>query len=444
MSDQAETQARTHGHPLSAFQSRELPRLRNRTTAENRDDHTQLWRKRSARILLTLIWARGVIPGLINFTSEKHVSYTIGQILSRNQTAEQVADALSVMLVAYSAWILLHKKRSRWRIAPGFIILAPTVYAIIDLSYRDTVTFQTVAYAATTGLVVAALGALALELSDLALIAYLSAATAAYCLAFMIAAPEQALFADQHGRIVTSSKSILRSGQLAGVFGHSNTLGIYAAMALPFCLLCRSRKAAYVSAGFLVAALIASSSRSALFATGVLMLLAAILTICRPKLQTLVLQTYSCAMLVIVLALPLLVNDPSAFTSRGAIWIYSLRAWERAPLFGSGSDWYEYAGLYVRGLGSQASSGHNLWITWLATGGVSLALVGLVSISSILAAARRQSRATTVPLLHLNLFLTISVLEYIWTGSATSELAWVVLVPFTVLLFHPAPRRDDS
>ena len=71
---------------------------------------------------------------------------------------------------------------------------------------------------------------------------------------------------------------------------------------------------------------------------------------------------------------PLLVNDPSAFTWRGIVWIKTREAIGVTPLFGRGSNWFEVVGSPFERLGG-AVDRHSQLLHMLVAGRLLLVLL---------------------------------------------------------------------
>jgi hypothetical protein len=411
-------------------------------TSELRAEERE-WRRRGFRILATLVWLRCTLPGALNYLTEVHLSLNIGQVAPRTPLSVLVANLLTVAIAGVSAWCLLHRARDpggpRW---PLLLLISFTLYGVLDQWGRGRLDARSIAYGLVTVLVILAVKALSPNLDQLTIIAKLAAATSLYCLAYALVSPQHANFGDSSGRINSSTKAIVGTNQLAGVFGHSNTLGLFCALTLPFVASIKPRGVRVLVIGALVTGIVASSSRASIFVATIFLVLLMIRALFNESIwrRTLFLSLgFSAAC---VLILPFMTDDPRMFTHRGAIWIVSLQQWRLSPIFGQGVDWYESAALYSRGLGAQASSGHNLVVTWLATGGLIVASLGFLTLGSLSArVVWHMRRGSAVPAIFLLAFMVASIVEYIWVNSISGELYFVVGFPTAAILLM---RRCDG
>ena len=83
-------------------------------------------------------------------------------------------------------------------------------------------------------------------------------------------------------------------------------------------------------------------------------------------------------------------NDAGAFTARGRIWAGSLEAATQSWLAGLGPSWFATVGLSTQALGSEANSGHNLFVHVAVTSG----LIGLLVYGALFARLAMSMRGS--------------------------------------------------
>src|SRR6187551_3743626 len=174
---------------------------------------------------------------------------------------------------------------------------------------------------------------------------------------------------------MASEKALVSNWQLAGPFTHSNLLGIYCVLSLSLIPIIVSVRWRILNASVLCAAIIASASRTALLAAGVLALWWIICWL-RSVISVRAAGTALTGLFAAtVLVLPLLSWDPVAFTRRGHIWATSLSAWKESRLVGLGIEWFETTATSVRYFGDWGHTdtvqhGHNLVVDTLVRSGL--------------------------------------------------------------------------
>jgi hypothetical protein len=246
----------------------------------------------------------------------------------------------------------------------------------------------------------------------------------------------------------TSDKPIIGGMGLAGPFGHSNSLGAYCVLALALVPLISSLRWKILNTLFLCATIMASSSRTALIAAGIVILW---WVICRFQSVINIRRTgtvlvYSCAATAAVL--PLLNSNPRAFSGRGYIWSESLAILQESPILGLGMNWLRDSARSSSSIDNWADSGsgHNLVIDHLVTSG----LVGICLLVFVLAAAIYSVRAFEIKSHQiacfglLITFLVLSITESYWTLLPTSQLFPVVGFVLAVLIVARPDKRTPN
>lgn len=391
-------------------------------------------------VLVALIVARAVVPGVVTYRTQIHRALFTSDVNVRPHDANSVAAALSAVL---ALWVLValvtkapRREDIRGLVVVGLLLALPAVHfrSLPKHQWLDIV---------LSGAVALALWRRRAGAPELAALGLFAAIACAWAVTQGLLYPAHAMFADHYGNFGRSTKSLIGTDQLAGPFGHSNTLGIFAALAVPLVALQPRRAVRWGAYSVLVWAAAWSSCRGALIALVLYFLVKAVRFLAPKKLANLG-KWWVVGALVAVAAIPLTTTDPTAFTRRGEIWIVSLQAWRSAWAFGFGDDWYSQAGHFVNNLGDEASSGHNLLIGALATSGAfgaALILWSLLRGSRLLAKGEDQWPDRT---LYFGVFLTVSVLEYLWGFAMGAELSPVVAVPIIVALVCPDALEQDQ
>lgn len=212
------------------------------------------------------------------------------------------------------------------------------------------------------------------KFEDLRLLGHLGAIVAAVSMLGWLVAPAMVLMS---AGLAHAEKSVTGAPLLAGIFSHSNLLGLFLTASLPFAFLERRFLLRWSMVLSIAAALVLTSSRTALFGAGVV-LGAILLGWLLPRLAFRAVTAVGLvALSIAVVQVPFTETDPSAYTERGGIWMYNIGLLPGHWLSGLGAWYYSdtYA-QFVSALSTAASHAHNTLLTMLVMGG--LALVGAV------------------------------------------------------------------
>lgn len=404
---------------------------------------------RAFRVIAGLVVARAVGPGAVNYLQQPHYSSYVTDVVSRTALAENVADVTTVVLALYCLFVTVRPGAARGA-AGGTIVFCLAIVSWSLLAYPD-VTRLDVANAVLTVLVAVAVWRTGPSLRSLSTVSGLAAVVALFAMVGGLWQPETFMFADRFGQLGRSEKALIGSDQLAGPFGHSNTLGIFCALALPLALLLSTRRARWLVVLVLSAALVWSSSRTSLLAVALVGAAALVAVVLPLRLRLRAGLVGLAGVLAWATILPFVTDDPRAFTRRGAIWQVSLDAWSDARWTGHGLDWYLTEGVMIPVIGREASSGHNLVVHALTVGGllgVGLVLVALAPALRVAARGAADPTQRCGPVIgFLLVFGILSTLEFAWVTSPTQELFPVVGFVVATLAAVAVPPRvaaDDN
>ena len=279
---------------------------------------------------------------------------------------------------------------------------------------------------------------------DLVVLGYVGAVVAAGSIVVMYLSPSTVLIS---GGVGLFEKSITGAPLLAGIFSHSNILGMYLAFTLPFVFLLPWWPLRWAAFGVVAWALVLTSSRTALVGAGVIV---AVLLLSRllPRPAFLAVSGVGAVgALITVISLPFRETDPEAYTYRGAIWIHNRAALGDHGLFGLGAHWYadNYAALRDA-LSSAASHGHNLVLTTLVLGGA-FVLAGwlIVLFLAFTGSAGDPVRSTSVVGIAFVLgLLAVGATETPFALVGWGPLSASVLIPLFVLATRRGIEREEA
>lgn len=212
------------------------------------------------------------------------------------------------------------------------------------------------------------------------------------------------------------------------------------------CTLALSRRTRNVTLLIITVALLWSASRTGLYSLGAGLLVAWILPLLRGGMRSFAVTFAAAAAGAVVVVLPLTNDSLRAFSDRGQIWIGSLDAWTNNPLTGNGINWYSQIALVNNVLLPQAFHGHNLFVHWLATGGVVLVLAVLIFLIKALIVARDEAKSGQyLAASYLVGFLVMAALEVNISFRDLTPTFWVMVVPLAVIVLQkrvPHLRRQ--
>lgn len=385
-------------------------------------------------ILIVAVWLRGFLPGAINFLTDPHFS-TEGIIqVERSQVSQIASVSTQILLILSLAVIFAFRSNQRVLVFGFWVIIALASLHYIPRLVNERLNLNlTINFLVLIAVTIAILR-ISWFRSHFALIAYLGVFTVGYSIALGVFLPSLAAFPGL-------AKNFLGTFLLAGSFGHANTLGLASLLVIGFLSAIPKLSIRLASLSIAAVGLIWSGSRTA-FLAAILVALFWILrqVIIDRKSLTIFL---SLSVMFVCVSIPLLTTDYEAFTRRGRIWLVSLNEIGHSFLFGLGPDWYELQALYATDLGTQASSGHNLFIHLFTTGGIILvALLFLVLVSSAQKSLKVDFYQTPYSYWLIS-FLAISIAEYAFVYSVYSDLFFFTTFPLLVFfLGKPKMERE--
>ena len=378
-------------------------------------------------LLIVTVVVMAVLPDLVHYLFVKRDPEVID--FPRFPVSRNVSAAAAVGLFLVCSVIVVRRGRPRGNVG-GLILLllALLVPYLIGPDWPGKADILKIALAAA---VILAVWSIAAPIDALKWVSISGSIFGIYSIIGGLIAPEYINYR------VDSDKAFISNWQLAGPFAHSNALALYCLLALALSPLIASVRWRVLNVAILCTAIVASASRTALIAVGVLALW---WIFCRLRSMASV-RLAGTALIGIcaaaVLILPLLDWNPYAISGRGYAWATSLSAWRESRLLGLGVDWFTTTAHVSANPASWAfRQGHNLFIDTLAKSG----LVGICLLVLVLLAATRSARALddssqqVACFGYLIAFLVASTTEATWFLLPTMSLFPVVGLVFAVLL----------
>ena len=315
----------------------------------------------AVQVLLLAGWLRTVAPALALIIEGRGTDGKIASSTPLNNATETVTTAL---LAAVAMVIIIKNLHNRTR---GTVALGAFLAPIVATCVAAVLTDQTLGISAV-GYILAgvALWVSRPERRVLSIIGGLTTLTAAGSAAFALALPSYGLYPYS----VYGQKSYLGGTALVGPFAHPNVLALMLVLGLPFTAYVRGVQRAWCITVISIC-ILWTGSRSALvaiLAIGFVLVLRR-----RPRVAV---PALTCGTAMLVIALPVVVRDPTALTGRGRIWIQGLRDWSESPWVGYGPRYFgEQSQLVSPLLG--LTHGHNLMVHLVITGGL-VAVAGYI------------------------------------------------------------------
>lgn len=395
------------------------------------------------RLLVLLLWLYSTAGPISEAITTNRAFYTEGASVVAAPpvalTYALVDNGVPLLLLAVVCVGLLF---TRVDLGAAAVVSLPSVVLLTSqfLFGRDLAV--SIVVPALVGVLVVVAG---IRVSDLVVLGYLGGVVAAVSLVGAVTVPQNVFMSAGLAQV---EKSITGAPLLAGIFSHSNILGMFLAMSLPFAFLVKRWVIQFTIVAAIGTALVLTSSRTAL-SGAVVILAVAVLGWLLPRAPWRVLAAGGFVVAVAALfRIPFHETDPSAYTYRGGIWMFNIERWHENELFGLGATWYRdnYADL-KRYLSSAASHAHNEALTLLVQGGIVLvAAVAAIVVLAFVGAARQTRRTRGIAAMSFVLgFLVVSITETTFPILKWGPTSVVALVPLLVLAAdacrRPRPTR---
>lgn len=384
------------------------------------------------RATLVVLWLFGSLPSLVNgLLGGRTVLYTGFTLQTTAPAAAAIQGALAILLAGGAIVTVATHLAGIGSRRPG--VLPITLAAIlIPVFLSEPHRLQDVRTAALI-LVVLAVWAAQPDRGSLSLIGILTALGAGTSLLIGWLTPWGLMTgADQF-----AEKALTPLGTLAGVYNHSNTLGLALVIGSPFIMFVKTRSLRIACYAVVGIALVWSSSRSSIIAAGLLMLVVAFGRWTRRPAATTGIAFV--AALATIFVLPLSTSDPNAYSGRGLIWMATLLESDRSPVLGWGAAAFQPGSPIVNMVGYSSTHGHNLFTTVLGRHGtVGLALAVAALLTSAFLASKMTFRGVSLCIFPLALAFS-SIVEGRFDFDAINELSYAAIPAFLISASRVAP-----
>ncbi|AHC27853.1 hypothetical protein TS71_04465 [Mycolicibacterium neoaurum] len=230
----------------------------------------------------------------------------------------------------------------------------------------------------------------------------------------VLGASQSGLFLSDPTRMVANEKALFGGLLLNGLFPTSNQLGLALALGIPILMVTiKSRYWRWTSVAFVLAALVWTSARTSILISVVVI---AVLVMSGSRMRQALtigrLATVLAGFLVVVV--PFVFTDPTAFTNRAWIWQCALRfAFDDVTtmLFGGGAMIFREASPVTYAVGAIAGTGHNVFVTIVTIGGMAALVAVAILWIFYLRAASKLFEVDRLPLIFLLTVTGLSVIE---------------------------------
>lgn len=221
------------------------------------------------------------------------------------------------------------------------------------------------------------------------------------------------LFLSDPGEVLFNEKAFIGTQVLNGLYSHSNQLGINLAIGIPLLMTTGVGRFRWVSVAATLLALAWSSSRTAILAACLVLVLILTLRFCKALgVRRMLWSTATCVAGAVVVAMPLVAQNPEAFSGRVAIWKTSLEVVGDGNLLaGAGALVFREASDVTLALGAAPNTGHNVFITVLTIGGVVALIFSCALWVALFARARRAFTLDEYPSQFVFLITFLSIVE---------------------------------
>jgi O-antigen ligase len=335
----------------------------------------------------------GVVPRTIQtLTAPKYRTQIGGEAPSYTFWTVASQAVLGLTVLAYAVVLVIDglARNPHRALAPLMVLIVPWAYLELrDWTAGVPLHWQMLLYP----MVLAAIWIVRPGRAALQLQGYFSALVAFVSIAVAVILPAQGIFRTAAGLVITEDKTILPLGILVGIFTHGNNLGQFLALGLPAVAMIRRRSHRVLALAVTCFALLWSASRSALFTAGLLAVVMGLLKLVPPARRGGPIRLALVSAFAAVIIIPLITEDPTAFSNRGGIWGAALQAWQERPLVGWGSRFFWDIAQTSENLGGTVYHAHNQFLQLLVYGGLVLFAAVAVMIATAITISARTAKA---------------------------------------------------
>lgn len=384
------------------------------------------------------LWAQGWLPNLTTMlTAGRGYISGLGSTVEQTQLATSISSILAISVAALVLMAILFGLPSIRHARPlPFLTLLAAWVVLYPWHGTSGVNIATVIFP------LIALAWMLLRPDSrpfYRLLAWIGVMTATGSILFALVSPLAFMPAQW---TLDADKALLGNNILAGPYSHSNALGLSLVLTLPFVVTYFRGRALLMTTLLMSIALLWSSSRLSTVAAALTLILSLCAVRMSPRRGRTMLSFVAVAAAIFVVGLPLLTSDPLLFTNRGGIWMTSLDFAQREFLTGYGWDVYREVNELTTTLGFVSTTGHNIFVTFLTTGGI----VTVILVGSMLLMGYRNGRRSfdidRTRLLFLAVLLIVGFAEDPTRAFTVGPQSFVIYPMF--IIFLDPPRRSGG
>ncbi|CAM2910157.1 O-antigen ligase family protein [Dermacoccus abyssi] len=390
-------------------------------------------------LVLFGVWLLCVASALSQTVSGNKGGAASEAVQGRNVETYATYTVVVVTAMAFYARLLIKKPLSTaglmWALLPTLAVLLGQ-YMHGDSLFKASILLP--------GIVVVAVWAAGVTPQHLAIIGKLGALLALGSLALLQIDPARVTYTSLAGEL--TGKSLTGMALLDGPFSHPNTMGLFCVLSIPPSLLIRGWRTRVVAVGILATATVFTGSRTCMAAAAVIIVMWLISLVWKEKSFSRLATFLTLVLATIVVLLPIMTENPRAFTGRGKIWHYYLDVAGHARWTGHGTSWItENSKRLERALTLEGLHAHNTFVTNYVIGGLflvaALALVIIKARRCAVQSADREVRRFGVICVVAQ--LAVAATETTTTPTLPTQLFAVTILPLLVLVLS-APENARS
>lgn len=377
------------------------------------------------RLLILFLWCWSWLPQLIDLLIVGRQSPGLRTVAERSELASATYIAIIAAILATALFLVVVSILSGqpFSTASIFVILTPWV------ALNGVYVFQG---GRITEVLLFPLVAIAFVLNydclrnAYGLLRSLILITAISSIALGIAQPN--LFLSDPRFQVSSDKAIVGDLLLNGLFPTSNQLGVTLALGIPLLVTASGKRTRWLGTAIALSAMVWASSRTALAATAVVLLVMAILPRGRTRATGRVIRPLVLAFTVLGILLPFILTTPSLLSGRVSIWRTSLDHVVNTDLFfGAGAMIFREVSPVTTRIGAITATGHNVFVSIFTIGGILAVLAMSLLFVTYLDRAVSTFDADPYPLLFLLALSAMSVLEDPLRGFVIAPSSFLII-----------------
>lgn len=313
--------------------------------------------------LAAFLWAASVIPTTLMLIGG--TGRALNEDLSYSPSTQALRNVLVIAVVSVALTVIVRRGSTLLNRPFGTLALIAiaTLFPSVGEFFHGAGSPEELVMALATVAVAAAVFCLNLSWDSLAIVGLLGSMTGSVSLAMALLRPDAAYVLESGRRV------------LAGPFDNSNYLGTILVLSLPFVLLIGRRSIRVICIVATVLPITMGASTTSLVALAVYcVLIVGMFFVRKPSGRAALIRVMGYSALGLAGMVPYVIKDPTAFTSRGAIWSLASDSLTDFMPFGAGEEWFDVNSSVT---GFSINHAHNVLLQPLVVGGLPYLIVVL-------------------------------------------------------------------